>query len=106
DSTPTHSYMKYLYKYPQAAFPYEQLVLENRKRGRQAREFELADTDVFAENRYFDVMVEYAKAATEDILVRITVSNRGPDPAEIHVLPTVWFRNTWSWGKDEPCPKL
>src|SRR6516162_2334193 len=98
DSTPTHSYMKCLYKYPQAAFPYDQLLAVNRARGRQAREFELIDTGVFAESRYFDVTVEYAKADAEDILIRITAANRGPDPADIHVLPTIWFRNTWSWG--------
>jgi len=100
DSTPTHSYMRMLYKYPQAEFPYEYLVEENRRRGRQAPEFELLDTGVFAENRYFDVLVEYAKAEVEDILIRITVSNRGPEAATLHVLPQLWFRNTWSWGKD------
>ncbi len=99
DSTPTHSYMKYLYKYPQAEFPYAWLVGENRRRGRGAREFELADTGVFDENRYFDVQVEYAKGSPEDLLIRITVSNRGPEAAELHLLPTVWFRNTWSWGE-------
>src|SRR5689334_7186655 len=98
DSTPTHSYMKYLYKYPQAAFPYEQLVRENRNRGKDAREFELTDTDAFQENRYFDVHVEYAKAAPDDILIRVSVTNHGPEAADIDVLPTVWFRNTWSWG--------
>jgi hypothetical protein len=102
DSTPTHSYMKALYKYPQAPFPYARLVEENRRRGRHEREFELGDTGVFDESRYFDVQVEYAKAAPEDILVRITVSNRGPDKATIHLLPTLWFRNTWSWdGRDD-----
>jgi Glycosyl hydrolase family 63 C-terminal domain len=106
DSTPTHSYMKYLYKYPQKAFPYEQLVAENGRRGRDQPEFELADTGVFEENRYFDVVVEYAKASTEDILVRIEVANRGPEAAELHVLPTVWFRNTWSWGRGEARPEL
>lgn len=106
DSTPTHSYMKYLYKYPQAAFPYAQLVEENRLRGKQDREFELIDTGVFDENRYFDIYVEYAKETPEDILVRISVANRGPGPAEIHLLPTVWFRNTWSWGKGDPKPRL
>ena len=106
DNTPTHSYMKYLYKYPQAAFPYEQLVAENRRRGRGQQEFELTDTGVFDENRYFDVVVEYAKASVEDILVRIVVANRGPEAAELHVLPTVWFRNTWSWGRGEPRPEL
>jgi hypothetical protein len=106
DSTPTHSYMKYLYKYPQAAFPYDQLVSENRRRGRQDPEFELKDTGVFDQSRYFDVYVEYAKASVEDVLVRITVANRGPDTARVHLLPTVWFRNTWSWGLGEPRPEL
>jgi hypothetical protein len=98
DSTPTHSYMKYLYKYPQAAYPYGQLVEENRRRDKRATEFELLDTGVFNEDRYFDIFVEYAKADVEDILVRITVVNRGPERAELHLLPTIWFRNTWSWG--------
>jgi hypothetical protein len=98
DSTPTHSYMKFLYKYPQSEFPYEQLVRENGRRGKQEREYELTDTGVFDDGRYFDVFVEYAKADVDDILVRITVSNRGPEPARIHVLPTVWFRNTWVLG--------
>jgi hypothetical protein len=98
DSTPTHSYMKYLYKYPQAEFPYARLVEENRARGRNGQEFELMDTGVFDENRYFDVFVEYAKADAEEILVRITAHNRGPETAELHLLPTLWFRNTWSWG--------
>ncbi|MBI4558968.1 MAG: glucosidase [Candidatus Hydrogenedentes bacterium] len=98
DSTPTHSYMKALYKYPQAEFPYTQLVEENRRRGLDASEFELADTGVFAENRYFDVIAEYAKASPDDTLVRISVHNRGPQTATLHLLPTVWFRNTWSWG--------
>ena len=106
DSTPTHSYMKYLYKYPQAAYPYESLVNENRRRGKDEREFELLDTGVFDDGRYFDVFVEYAKADCEDILVRITVANRGPEAAAIHVLPTVWFRNTWSWSGDVPKPSL
>ena len=96
DSTPTHSYMKFLYKYPQAEFPYARLVEENRKRGRDAFEFELMDTGVFEENRYFDVFVEYAKASAEDICIRITAHNRGSEPAELHLLPTLWFRNTWS----------
>jgi hypothetical protein len=103
DSTPTHSYMKYLYKYPQAAFPYTALVEENRRRDRRAPEFELIDTGVFDGDRYFDVVVEYAKAAPDDVLVRITVTNRGPEPAELHVLPTLWYRNTWSW--DVPAPE-
>jgi hypothetical protein len=98
DSTPTHSYMKCLYKYPHAAFPYGQLVEENRRRDKHSLEFELMDTGVFAENRYFDVIVEYAKASPEDLLVRITVTNHGPERADIQLLPTVWFRNTWSWG--------
>jgi hypothetical protein len=100
DSTPTHSYMRMLYKYPQAEFPYEYLVEENRRRSRRDPEFELLDTGVFAENRYFDVFVEYAKADAEDILIRITAVNRGPEAATLHALPQFWFRNTWSWGKD------
>lgn len=104
DSTPTHSYMKALYKYPQMEFPYVRLVEENARRGRQDREFELADTGVFAGNRYFDVFAEYAKAGPDDVLIRITAHNRGPDPAPLHLLPTVWFRNTWSWGcRHEGC---
>jgi hypothetical protein len=106
DNTPTHSYMKYLYKYPHAAFPYQELVEENRRRGKGEREFELLDTGVFKDGRYFDVFVEYAKADVEDILVRITVHNRGPEAASLHVLPTVWFRNTWSWGYGDPKPSL
>ena len=106
DSTPTHSYMKYLYKYPQAEFPYAQLVAENRQRGKDQPEFELLDTGVFDDNRYFDVFVEYAKADTEDILVKISVANRGPEAANIRLLPTVWFRNTWSWGGHERRPEL
>ncbi len=98
DSTPTHSYMKMLYKYPQVAFPYRQLVEENRRRGFDDDEYELLNTGVFAENRYFDVLVEYAKADENDILARVTVTNRGPDSAPFHLLPTLWFRNTWSWG--------
>jgi len=100
DSTPTHSYMRMLYKYPQAEFPYGPLVEENQKRGRGEPEFELLDTGVFHENRYFDVFVEYAKSDWEDILIRVTAHNRGPEAAELHLLPTLWFRNTWSWGKD------
>lgn len=106
DNTPTHSYMKYLYKYPHAAFPYQQLVEENRRRGKAEREFELLDTGVFDDSRYFDVFVEYAKADVEDILVRITIHNRGPEAASLHVLPTVWFRNTWSWGYSVTKPSL
>ena len=96
DSTPTHSYMKYLYKYPQAAFPYADLVETNRRRNREEMEYELLDTGVFNDDRYFDVFVEYAKGDAEDILVRITAANRGPDAAELHLLPTLWFRNDWA----------
>jgi hypothetical protein len=107
DSTPTHSYMRYLYKYPQRAFPYEDLVDENQRRGRGAPEYELLDTGVFDGNRYFDVFVEYAKGSPEDVLCRIRVVNRGPEPARIDLLPTVWFRNTWAWGRDNgPRPRL
>jgi len=106
DSTPTHSYMKYLYKYPQAPFPYAELVEENRRRDRRAPEYELIDTGVFDEDRYFDVLVEYAKAGPDDILIRITVTNRGPESAEIHLLPTLWFRNTWSWEPGLKRPRL
>jgi hypothetical protein len=103
DSTPTHSYMRYLYKYPQAEYPYEKLVAENGRRSKTEPEFELIDTGVFVEDRYFDVFVEYAKADWDDICIRITVANRGPQAAEIHLLPTLWFRNTWSWaGKPKP----
>jgi hypothetical protein len=97
DSTPTHSYMKYLYKYPQAAYPYENLVTTNQSRSRLEFEYELLDTGVFDQDRYFDVFVEYAKESPEDILIKISVFNRGPEPAPIHVLPTLWFRNVWSW---------
>ena len=99
DSTPTHSYMKALYKYPQAEYPFTRLIEENRRRGLGATEFELIDAGVFDENRYFDVFAEYAKGAANDILIRITVENRGPHEATLHLLPTLWFRNTWSWGK-------
>ena len=106
DSTPTHSYMKYLYKYPQAAFPYEDLLANTRRRNRGDMEYELLDTGIFNENRYFDVFVEYAKQTPEDILIEISVSNRGPEPATLHVLPTLWFRNTWTWWPDTPRPSL
>jgi hypothetical protein len=103
DSTPTHSYMKYLYKYPQAEYPYEKLREGNRSRSRSDPEFELIETGVFNEDRYFDVFVEYAKADWDDMCVRITAANRGPEAAEIHLLPTLWFRNTWSWaGEAKP----
>ena len=101
DSTPTHSYMKYLYKYPQAAYPYDDLVRTNGQRSREEMEYELLDTGVFKEDRYFDVFIEYAKAGPEDILVKITAVNRGPEAAELHLLPTLWFRNDWSeWIAD------
>ncbi|HEY1436866.1 MAG TPA: glucosidase [Casimicrobiaceae bacterium] len=106
DSTPTHSYMRYLYKYPQAAYPYSKLVDTNRGRSRQEFEYELLDTGVFDDDRYFDVFVEYAKASTDDVLIRISVENRGPEPATLHLLPTLWFRNTWSWGVASPRPML
>ena len=106
DSTPTHSYMKCLYKYPQAEFPYAELYGENRRRTRQDPEFELADTGVFNDNRYFDIEIEYAKASTDDILIRITVTNRGPERACLHVLPTVWFRNTWTWNPGAARPSM
>ncbi len=104
DSTPTHSYMRMNYKYPHAEFPYAALIEENRKRSRTEPEFELWDTGIFADDRYFDIDIEYAKASPEDLLCRITVRNMGPDPAPIHVLPTLWFRNTWSWGRDDTKP--
>jgi hypothetical protein len=106
DSTPTHSYMKALYKYPQAEFPYRQLVEENRRRSKREFEYELLDTGVFEGDRYFDVFVEYAKAGPDDILARITVHNRGPETARLLVLPQVWFRNTWDWRPDSPRPEL
>jgi len=98
DSTPTHSYMKALYKYPQAAFPYQNLIEENARRGKSAPEYELSDTGVFDDERYFDVFAEYAKNTPDDILILITIANRGPEAAELHLLPTLWFRNSWSWG--------
>jgi hypothetical protein len=106
DSTPTHSYMKYLYKYPQAAFPYQKLYEENRRRSKGEPEYELLDTGVFDEGRYFDVTVEYAKADPEDILIQINVTNRGPERSEVHLLPTIWFRNTWSWNGSTAKPVL
>ena len=106
DSTPTHAYMKWLYKYPQRAYPYADLVETNRRRGRHELEYELLDTGVFEGDRYFDVFVEYAKAAPHDIAVRITVENRGPEAADLHVLPTLWFRNTWSFWPGSPRPQL
>jgi hypothetical protein len=106
DSTPTHSYMKYLYKYPHGCFPYDELVLANRGRSRQEFEFELLNTGIFDENRYFDVFVEYVKESPEDILVQISIHNRSAEAAELHVLPTLWFRNRWAWGRDNPRPSL
>jgi len=106
DSTPTHSYMRYLYKYPQKEFPYRDLVETSRSRSREEFEYELLDTRVFEQDRYFDVFVEYAKATPEDLLIRVTAHNRGPEQAVLHLLPTLWFRNTWSWGKDATKPFL
>ena len=106
DNTPTHSYMKYLYKYPQKAYPYDTIVQTSANLSRNDLEYELIDTGVFDKDRYFDVVVEYAKESVEEILVRITVHNRGPEDAEIHILPTLWFRNTWSWGDDAQRPEL
>ncbi len=106
DSTPTHSYMKCQYKYPHGAFPYEDLLATNAARGKQDMEYELLDTGIFDEDRYFDVIVEYAKGEHDDILMQVTAYNRGPDAASLHLLPTLWFRNTWSWGDDLPRPAL
>src|SRR5438093_3417442 len=106
DATPTHSYLKMLYKYPQREFPYAQLVEENRRRGKDQPEFELLDTGIFDDDRYFDVFVEYAKAGPDDILMLVTVHNRGPDTATIHLLPQLWFRNTWSWKNGAAKPEL
>src|SRR5262249_21703249 len=106
DSTPTHSYMKYLYKYPQAAFPYSDLVETSRRRGRNEMEYELLDTGVFEQDRYFDVFVEYAKASPDDVLIQISVHNRGPAVADLHILPTLWFRNEWSWHGTAARPVL
>src|SRR5205085_2727285 len=98
DNLPTHSYMRMLYKYPQAEFPYSWLIEENRRRAGEGMEFELLDTGVFDGGRYFDVVVEYAKAATDNICIRIEAFNRGPEPATLHLLPHLWFRNTWAWS--------
>jgi hypothetical protein len=106
DSTPTHSYTKYLYKYPQRAYPYDDMVNTNKQRTGDTLEYELLDTGTFDDDRYFDVFVEYAKAGPEDLLIQISIHNRGPETAEIHLLPTIWFRNTWSWGKDTAKPSL
>src|SRR5262249_5303420 len=104
--TPTHSYMRGLYKYPQQEFPYERLRGENARRGRDQPEFELLDTGIFDDDRYFDVLVEYAKASPNDILIRVTADNRGPEAAGLDVLPTLWLRNTWSWERDARKPSL
>jgi len=106
DSTPTHSWMRWRYLYPQDAFPYLELVEENRRRGRDEPEFELLDTGVFDHDRYWEITADYAKAGVDEILVRITVRNAGPDRAQIDVLPTLWFRNTWAWGGDERVPSI
>ena len=108
DGTPTHSYMRMLYKYPQVEYPYAALVQGARERGRQDREFELMDAigAALAEGRYFDIVIEYAKVDEADVICRMTAHNRGPEPAELHVLPQLWFRNTWSWGHDDRRPSL
>ncbi len=106
DSTPTHSYMKYLSKYPQRAYPYEDLIRTNRERTREQLEYELLDTGIFDDDRYFDVFVEYAKASPEDVLIKITIHNRGPEAASLRLLPTLWFRNTWSWTPNAPRPEM
>jgi len=106
DATPTHSYLRMLYKYPQREFPYAQLLQENHSRSRDQPEFELLDTGIFDDNRYFDVFIEYAKAGPEDMLMRVSVHNRGPEEAAVHVLPQLWFRNTWSWRPGAKKPVL
>ena len=106
DATPTYSYMKYLYKYPQRAYPYDDLVQTNRQRSHSEQEYELLDTGIFDDNRYFDIFVEYAKESPEDLLIQISVWNRGPQAASLHLLPTLWFRNTWSWSPDAPKPVI
>src|SRR5262245_58745493 len=106
DSTPTHSYMKYLYKYPQNAYPYSDLVDTNRQHRCNDREYELLDTGVFNEDRYFDVFAEYVKVTSCDILICITLCNRGPEGVNLHVFPTLWFRNAWAWWPDQPKPSL
>src|SRR5215468_3225460 len=106
DAVPSYAYARALYKLPQAAYPYEWLIEENARRGSAVMEFELIDTGLFNDDRYFDVEVEYAKADIDEVLMRVTVHNRGPDKASVHVLPQVWFRNTWSWSADVPKPSL
>ena len=106
DNTPSHSYMCLLYKYPQTAFPYRELIEHNQRRAGQGPEYELLDTGVFEGDRFFDIFIEYAKADPEDLAIRITAHNRGRDDAPLHILPTLWFRNTWAWGRDERMPAL
>src|SRR5258707_9297863 len=106
DNVPSHAYMKYLYKYPHRAYPYADLVSENRRRTRDDPEYELLDTGIFEDNRYFDVCIEYAKAAPADILIRISASNRGLYPAPLHILPTLWFKNDWTWTPDNAKPRI
>src|SRR4029453_1313016 len=106
DSTPTHSYMRWLYKYPQTEFPYGQLIRVNSERGRTAREYELVDTGIFDKHAYFDIEAEYSKIDPEDLLLRITIHNRGAAPAPVHCLPTIWFRNLWTWKTNPRRPRL
>lgn len=106
DNTPTHAYMKYLYKYPQAEYPYKRLVEENQSRGYKDPEFELLDTGIFEGDRYFDIFVEYAKQNEEDLCIKVTAHNRGGEEKPLHILPTLWFRNTWSWAEGEPKPEI
>src|SRR5215831_8101300 len=106
DCTPTHSYMRMLYRYPQARYPYEELVAANYGRPKSAPDFELWDTGVLGENRYFDITLEYAKVDPHNVFILVTATNRGPDAADLHILPTFWFRNTWSWGRDTRRPGL
>src|SRR6185312_11666009 len=106
DGTPTHSYLAMCYRYSQAAFPYAELIGANAQRSRNETEFEIENTDALRENRFFDIQIEYAKASSHDILIKVTATNRGPSAAPLHILPTIWFRNTWSWGRDVTRPNL
>jgi hypothetical protein len=106
DNTPSHAYMKMLYKYPQSIYPYQELIDENSRRGKNVPEYELIDTGIFDEDRYFDVFIEYAKVDCEDLLIQITIHNRSTEEAAMNVLPTIWFRNTWAWGYDDYKPNL
>jgi hypothetical protein len=101
DATPTHAYAQYLYRYPQRAFPYDELVAHNAERSRDQSEFELSDTGILADDRFFDVVVTHAKAAPTDVVMTVTAMNHGPDPAPLHLVPQLWFRNTWAWGRDD-----